>query len=585
MKKIIDFNSIKTRLLLTLVAVGMLPVVFVAFIGFRSFETTLIDEIGSNRSDVLSQIGDRVKQVKNNAYTLSNLYYYDQTLLDAIKILNEVEMNHSFEDIKSHLDTVTAQYKNSLYGNNLDFEVVLYTESGFRYVSRPVSEVYDYMSPLTKIWYRDMLEAGGEIIDVPSYKDKITGISYFSVARAIMDQAGNPLAYLMININERQIYQMYEAVISNESIIYIVDNEGTIISSNQERLNGFNYFNMKNLKQLFGMEVYTITRMRNQRILFTMYEEINSAFTVLEEISLISLLEPIRRVRITIVLAALGTVLAAALYAYHFADKTTKPVKQLCDFMQQVEEENLDQGCQVSGYTEINILSDKLNLMLVRMKELLNNIKQKEKQKHKMELGFLQAQINPHFMYNTLFSVKCMVDMQRNEEASQMLTSFIQILRSTLSNPDEFVTLQHEFMVLKQYVDIQKFRYDNQFEIIFQCDTEVEDKKIPRLLIQPLLENAIFHGVELRKKDGLIIVTAEKSGADILITVEDNGIGISPEMVQKVLSGNLSGDKAHIGLYNVKERIQLNFGKRYGVDIISHHWKGTKVILTLPIVG
>lgn len=250
--------------------------------------------------------------------------------------------------------------------------------------------------------------------------------------------------------------------------------------------------------------------------------------------------------------------------------------------MLQVEEENLNQDCAVAGYTEINILSKGLNTLLGRMRDLLQGIKQKEQQKRKMELGFLQAQINPHFMYNTLFSIKCMVDMEKNGEASKMLASFIQLLRSTLSNPDEFVTVRQEFHVLRQYIEIQKFRYDDGFQVIFECDGAVEEKKIPKLLIQPLLENAIFHGVEFKKGEGLIIITARMQDEAVLITVEDNGVGIAPEILEKINRGEQLGSKTHVGIVNVKERIQLNFGESYGMRIESAQWKGTKIVLTLP---
>ena len=129
--------------------------------------------------------------------------------------------------------------------------------------------------------------------------------------------------------------------------------------------------------------------------------------------------------------------------------------------------------------------------------------------------------------------------MEKNDEASRMITSFIQLLRSTLSNPNEFATIQQEMYGLEQYVEIQKFRYDDKFQVIFQCDEEVREKKLPKLLIQPLLENAIFHGVEFRKEDGLIIITACQKKGDLVITVEDNGIGISQEMVEKINEGKI----------------------------------------------
>ena len=581
----VDINSMKFRMRCTLLVVSIFLTLAVSVLGYKVFENTLITEIGSNRSDVLSQIGDRVKQVKYNAYTLSNLYYYDHTLRSYLDHFNRQEDRETMEDFTWYMDRLTSQYKSSFHESSMMFHVVLALEDGQGYSSEDSSGGNDYMSPKTKIWYKKMLFAKGNIIDIASYKDKKNETSYFSAARYIENDSGEPAAYLMINMDEKQIRSMYETVTEgNRNTIYVVDQEGTIISSSNSKLNGFNFFHMKNLDKLFGENSYTITRMRGEDILFTRYQVPDTGITVLEEIPLAAVMEPIRSVRLVIISLAVVAIGMAILYAGHFADRTTRPISQLCVFMLQVEENNLDKECVVKGYTEIKILSKQLNMMLTRMRTLMDGIKQKEQQKRKMELGFLQAQINPHFMYNTLFSIKCMVDMEKNEAASRMLASFIQLLRSTLSNPDEFVTVSQEFHVLRQYVDIQKFRYDDSFQVALECDEAVKDRKIPKLLIQPLLENAIFHGVEFKKGEGMIIITAREKDGNLVVTVEDNGVGIQPEVIEKINQGFKVNGKTHVGIVNVKERIQLNFGENYGMKIESVQWMGTKIILTLPVI-
>lgn len=582
-------SSMKTSLLTAFLALGIFLTLTISLIGYHIFERTMVSEIGNNRADVLHQVGDRVRQVKYNAYTLSNLYYYDHTLQDHLLELKGLKEGGDREkrqqDLNRYLERLTSQFKSSFHEYSIRFDMVLALEDGGGYSSSPVPPDYDYMSPRTKIWYKDMLDAKGEVIDIANYKDKATGQNYFSTARVMADENGEALAYLMISVEEAQLREMYESVIRDrQNTIYIVDGDGTIISCSNQRLNGFNFFNMKNLDRLFEGSAYTFTKMRGKEILFTRYQDQGSGFTVLEEIPLEVLMEPIRNLRYMIAWVACLAIGAVSWYAWLFAKRTAQPISQLCNFMLQVEEENLDRPCQVEGYVEINILRNRLNLMLGRMRELMQGIKQKEQQKRKMELSFLQAQINPHFMYNTLFSIKCMVDMEKNEEASRMLVSFIQLLRSTLSSPSEFVTIRDEFRVLQQYVDIQKFRYDDGFQVVFECDEAVEEKKIPKLLIQPLLENAIFHGVEFKKGEGLIIITARKKDGDVVVTVEDNGMGIAPEVIEKIERGEQINEKTHVGIVNVKERIQLNFGESYGMNIESRQWEGTKIVLTFPAI-
>lgn len=578
----IDFNSIRMRITIGLLAAGALVVFVTAFSGFVIFEKTLVGEIGTNRSDVLSQIGDRVRQVKNSTYMVSNLYYYDERLRLQMEELAAGGGNE--EALTSYMDGLTGQYKQSLYSGEMDYDVHLVLDNGWSYHSNR-EEGGRMMNPKNKIWYKDMLVAQGEIVDVANYQEgKSSNKSYFCAARAIFQEDGDPLAYLIISVDERDIYNMYYRVVSGGGILYIVDGEGTIVSSSNQKINGFQFFNMRNLNELFHEQDYTITKMRGDDILFTRYADDSSGFTVLEEIQLDALLAPIKRVRLYIIFAALATVAAVAACAYMLAGYFTRPLSRLCDFIQQIDEDRLEEKCQVTGYTEINILSEKVNFLLVKIQMLLEGIRQKEQQKRRMELGFLQAQIRPHFMYNTLFSIKCMVDMNRNREAAEMLGSFIQLLRSMLSNPNEMVTVREEFDTLREYGEILKFRYSSAFDLILECGEDAENKKLPKLLIQPLVENAVFHGMELKKEEGMIIVLARIQEENLVITVEDNGVGIAPEILERINRGENVSEKAQIGVQNVKERIQLNFGVNYGMHIESRQWKGTKITLTLPVL-
>lgn len=578
----IDFNSIRMRITIGLLAAGALVVFVTAFSGFVIFEKTLVGEIGTNRSDVLSQIGDRVRQVKNSTYMVSNLYYYDERLRLQMEELAAGGENE--EALTSYMDGLTGQYKQSLYSGEMDYDVHLVLDNGWSYHSNR-EEGGRMMNPKNKIWYKDMLVAQGEIVDVANYQEgKSSNKSYFCAARAIFQEDGDPLAYLIISVDERDIYNMYYRVVSGGGILYIVDGEGTIVSSSNQKINGFQFFNMRNLNELFHEQDYTITQMRGDDILFTRYTDDSSGFTVLEEIQLDALLAPIKRVRLYIIFAALATVAAVAACAYMLAGYFTRPLSRLCDFIQQIDEDRLEEKCQVMGYTEINILSEKVNFLLVKIQMLLEGIRQKEQQKRRMELGFLQAQIRPHFMYNTLFSIKCMVDMNRNREAAEMLGSFIQLLRSMLSNPNEMVTVREEFDTLREYGEILKFRYSSAFDLILECGEDAENKKLPKLLIQPLVENAVFHGMELKKEEGMIIVLARIQEENLVITVEDNGVGIAPEILERINRGENVSEKAQIGVQNVKERIQLNFGVNYGMHIESRQWKGTKITLTLPVL-
>ena len=196
-----------------------------------------------------------------------------------------------------YMDGLTDQFQVSFHQVNVDFYTVFLSSSEIGYCSVPVSEDYDYMNPKIKIWYNDIYQASGNIVDVASYRDRELGINAYCAARTVLGASGEIIGYLMINADERQLYQMYADVISSDSNIYVVNDEGQIISSSRDTIIGFSYFNMKNLDGMFGEEDYIITRISGRTVVFTRYSDGESGFTVFEELPLSEILYPIAHVR------------------------------------------------------------------------------------------------------------------------------------------------------------------------------------------------------------------------------------------------------------------------------------------------
>ena len=548
---------------------------------YLAYRFSHLQTIGTSRSDILSQIASRVRDFKSNAYTISNLYWNDETFNDMAQSLDE----DSAGAFSTYLDELTRQYKISFNQVNLDYYIVYLSINGIGYCSDEAPADYDFMNPKIRIWYKALYDAKGAIVDVASYKDKALGRNSFVAARAVLAPDDSILGYLMINVNERQIFNTYSDVIAPKSNIYIADEQGNIISSNVNNIVGFHYFNMDNLDAMFGNQVYTIIKLPYTDAMFTKYRDVGYRFTVFEETPLDEILHPIVATRnVVIAIACLVALLGVAL-AWSFAGKITRPILRLRDKVLLVESGDLNTEFPLNSYSEINTLSLGLGQMLSRIRELMESEKRKEEQKRKMQYHLLQAQINPHFMYNTLFSIKCMVDMRENDRATDMLSAFIHLLRSTLANPDSMSTVREQVETLRQYSDLQKFRYGACFDIVIEYEDTVADCLLPQLLVQPLVENAILHGMMGQKKEGgMIAVSVRQREGEILIQVEDNGIGMTPDQVAAALNDDgARADKPHIGLRNVSDRIKLSFGEGYGLHIESQFGEGTRILLTVPM--
>lgn len=574
------FRCIRVVTMTILLCINVVIILLLSAGTFSFYKKSLVSEIAAARSDVLRQVSERVYQFKTNIHTLSNLYYTDARFQQMASALGEENADSFFE----YMDGLTDQFQVSFHQVNVDFYTVFLSSSEIGYCSVPVSEDYDYMNPKIKIWYNDIYQASGNIVDVASYRDRELGINAYSAARTVLGASGEIIGYLMINADERQLYQMYADVISSDSNIYVVNDEGQIISSSRDTIIGFSYFNMKNLDGMFGEEDYIITQISGRTVVFTRYSDGESGFTVFEELPLSEILYPIAHVRRMVLILVLLALAVGTALAWIFSGRIAAPLQKLCADVRRVEEGNLDQSFAIQSFTEINDLSSGMDRMMTHIRELIENVRTKEEEKRRMELNWLQAQINPHFMYNTLFSIKCSVDMGHTKEAGHMLTVFIQMLREILSSTDEMIPIRTQMEFIRKYVELQRFRYDNSFDALVEYDEQVADCLIPKMLIQPLVENAILHGVRMEDKNGMITVIAHRRDGDVCIRIEDNGVGMTREHIREIMSTQVSSGRVHLGVRNVYERIRLYFGEDYGLSINSAPGEGTQITLYIPVL-
>lgn len=573
------FASIRFRVMLMLLAVNVVIILLLSAGAYSFYESSYVHEIASSRSDVLSQVSERARQFKTNMYTLSNLYCQSSPLKEYAESLTE----ENLDEFTQHMDEFTKTMQVAFNQVNIDFYVVYISVDGIGYCSKNVPEAYDYMNPTVKIWYKDIYKANGGIVDVASYNDALLNMNIFSAARTILDSKGNPAGYLMINADERQLYQMYSDIIkSTHSDIYVTNSKGQIVSSSVESLIGFHYFNMDNLEKLFDGKDYMIVSISGHKALFTRHHDDISGFTVFEEIKLAELMQPLMQVRNAIASLALVALGCAAVLAGYFSERLTKPIRNLCKDVKAVENGNLNQPFTVCRYLEINDLSRGMSNMLKQIRELIESVHRKEEQKRRIELNWLQAQIRPHFMYNTLFSIKCLVDMGNNDEASKVLAMFIQMLRSLLSNQDAYVTVAKEMDSLQLYVELMRFRYDDAFDAIVEYDPAAANCYVPKLLVQPLVENAILHGIEIDKHEGIVTVVTRRQGDVLMIEIEDNGVGMSEECIENIMKKKPDEKRVHIGIRNICDRIQLYYGSPWGLEIKSSPGCGTKITIRIP---
>ena len=276
----------------------------------------------------------------------------------------------------------------------------------------------------------------------------------------------------------------------------------------------------------------------------------------------------------------------ALIVLFVYQKQVNAPVRSLMRAMKAFER-NTDEFKFSGGketVKELKVLSDSFEHMTVRIKELMERVRREETELRKTELRALQAQINPHFLYNTLDSIQWMCEQGKTEEASKMTLALAKLFRISISRGHELITIKDELKHAESYLIIQSFRYRNRFTYSFDTDKSLENYLCNKITVQPLIENAIYHGIGGMADAGEIKITvkqAEDCENDILIVVEDNGVGMTEEQCSKILKKERS-DSGGIGVKNVNDRLKIYFGEKYGISIKSELDVGTAVTVRIP---
>ena len=278
----------------------------------------------------------------------------------------------------------------------------------------------------------------------------------------------------------------------------------------------------------------------------------------------------------------LFSMLLATLLVGIFSSKlVSSPANKLMNAMQQFEKdaENFT-FCQVNGTREIAALSDSFGHMVVQIQNLMEQVRREEVTLRKTELNALQAQINPHFLYNTLDSIAWMCEEGRTKEAITMVNALARLFRISISRGHELITIEKECQHAESYLKIQKYRYKNRFTYQFDVEEECLGYFCNKITLQPIIENAINHGLDMCD-EGRICIGVRRRGEDILMYVEDNGVGMEEDRCREILHREAS-DRTGIGIKNVNDRIRIYFGEKYGLHIESELDVGTRVEICIP---
>lgn len=287
------------------------------------------------------------------------------------------------------------------------------------------------------------------------------------------------------------------------------------------------------------------------------------------------------------IIAFLCILLLIVLLSYFIPLSITRPIRKLSEVTDQVAKGDLSVRSDVHSGMEVSALSESLNAMIDKINELLEQVTKEQTRLRKAEFELLQSQINPHFLYNTLDAIVWLAEAGDQKKVVSMVGSLSDFFRTSLNQGKDIISIKEELQHVRSYLEIQQVRYQDILQYEINVPEELEKYRIPKITIQPLVENALYHGIKNKRGQGKIIVGGRKEKDGFVLWIEDNGIGISRERLLEVQEGiyhKVPTEKDIYGLYNVNERIRLNFGEKYGISIESAYGEGTIVSIHLPYI-
>lgn len=495
--------------------------------------------------------------------------------------LKEEEKNKLIDDILTQFNLI-SKARDDIYN------IALLSNNNRYIINNGIDELNTNVNINNLDWYNEAIGDPGKAILSSSHVQNLVKNDYKWVITLCIN-IRNPYTneasgIFFIDLNYDAIIDLCEAnSMTEKGYIFILDEKGNIVYHPQQQLL-YSGLKEERISEVLNSESGYFVTEENDSKLYTISVSEKTGWTTVgvEEVS--ELMKNSNETQLIYLVVAILLLIAVVAISAAVSNEISRPIKVLKDSMELVKQGQLETAnIQSIPNNEIGSLSVSFNIMIDEIKNLMDRIVYEQKEKRKSELRALQSQINPHFLYNTLDSIIWMAEADKTEEVVIMTSALSKLLRQSISNENEELTIAQEISYINSYLTIQQMRYNDILEYDIDFDEELYNEKILKLTIQPIVENAIYHGIKFVGTKCLLQVEGRSVGQDIVIKIIDNGIGMSKDQLNRVFDTHKVNYKARgIGIYNVKRRIQLHYGNNYGLEVESELNKGTIVTITIP---
>lgn len=580
------FKSIQSTMLVSFSALMVLAMLVFMVIAMRYTSGTIYE----NSINYMSQI---IQQVN---YDIDTYIEYMENISSIIAKSSDVprylfDQNQTEAEREAEKERILTQFQTIMESRDDIYNVAAVAKNGRYIINRGDDELTGYVDIESLDWYQAAMESKSGIAVSSSHVQNAIQSSYkwvITLSRALVNnQTGEREGLFFVDLN----YSAISDLCNNNSIeekgyIFVLDAEGNIVYHPKQQLM-YGGLKTENIDAIMECEEDSlIIDEGGESKLYTMSKSKRTGWTVVGAAYTSELLKNNEQAQMWYLLVASILLLAVIGISGIISREITKPIRSLRDSMRKVQNGQFDTHVEVITENEIGSLGRSFNLMTSEIRALMEQNVYEQKQKRKSELKALQAQINPHFLYNTLDSIIWMSEAGENDEVVEMTSALARLLRQSISNDQEEVELEKEIEYVKNYLTIQKMRYKDKLEFFIYVDPRVAHVPVIKLVLQPLVENAIYHGIKYKETKENLKIYAKPVDGRVEIVVADDGIGMDEDVMEHIFDEHRKEQKRNgVGVPNVQKRLQLQYGSEYGIRYESVKGAGTKVVITIPTDG
>ncbi|MEK4869442.1 sensor histidine kinase [Niallia sp. FSL W8-1348] len=579
--KWIDLYSIRTKMIVCFLALSLIPLLILGYLSYQYYINDLQNSVNVYTNEVIERVD---KNIETYILDIENiLEIYDDYYTIQYLRLNEAGDIDGIQKYTVRL-WETIQLIKNMKSDLVDIRIISHT-------GETISAQGVYWNDRNDPFFANIRNIDEEEFVVKSPYIDMFNRNVFSIGKKILSPSLSEPAYLIIDIDVSLLNRIVNDIkLGEKGYVYFTDRAGEVKFFPVDTSHPKFIKELMNNDRLLNAEKGSFEeKVEGNHYLVNFKRSEITGWNIIGVTYADELNADINKIRQLTLVIAVGSLLVVVLISVYLTNILTNPIRDLRRTIKRFADDNLAIRAQVKTNDEIGQLASSFNDLMNRIQWLVQKTMDDQVKIRKIEMKALQELIKPHFVYNTLDSIIGLLEQERIEEALDLIEALGMFFRTSLSHGKDIILIDAEVEHIRNYFTIQKFRFFNRFDTKVEVDEEILNYETIKLILQPLVENAIYHGVRLMKKKGLIEIRGKEKEGVVVLEVIDNGVGMSAEKVNhinNVLTGveKTEDENEYFGIRNVNERIKLTYGIEYGIYFKSKPNEGTSVTIILPIV-